>query len=134
MSNVIDIAERIAHLVTNIPADTVAMHGGPDSLQVKIQDLISPLEDDTPKKRGRPKGSKNKTKDTLQEVPTEPKKRGRPKGSKNKTKDTLQETPTQPKKRGRPKGSKNKVKDPPLQVTPEPKKRGRPKGSKNKTQ
>ena len=85
MSNVIDIAERIADLVTNIPADTVAMHGGPDSLQVKIQDLIFPLEDDTPKKRGRPKGSKNKTMDTPTEEHTKPNKRGHPKGSKNKT-------------------------------------------------
>ena len=109
MSNVIDISERIADLVTNIPADTVAMHGGSDSLEVKIQDLIFPPEDDTPKKRGRPKGSKNKTKDTLQDVPTEPKKRGRPKGSKNKTKDTPTEGHTEPKKRGRPKGSKNKT-------------------------
>jgi len=134
MSNIIDIAERIAHLVTNIPADTVAMHGGPDSLQVKIQDLIFPLEDDTPKKRGRPKGSKNKTKDTLQETPTEPKKRGRPKGSKNKIKDTPEEVPAEPKKRGRPKGSKNKIKDHQVEVPTAPKKRGRPKGSKNKSQ
>ena len=85
MSNVIDITQRIADLVTNIPADTVAMHGGADSLEVKIQDLIFPLQDDTPNKRGRPKGSNNKTKDTIEQVPTQPKKRGRPKGSKNKT-------------------------------------------------
>ena len=79
MSNVIDIAERIADLVTNIPADTVAIHGGPDSLQVKIQDLIFPLEDDTPKKRGRPKGSPNKPKETPTEAPTETKRGpGRP--------------------------------------------------------
>ena len=105
MSNVIDIAERIADLVAEVPIHTLAQHGGPDALEVKIQDLIFPLEDDAPKKRGRPKGSKNKPKDTPTEVPTEPKKRGRPKGSKNKPKDT----PTQPKKRGRPKGSKNKT-------------------------
>ena len=134
MSNVIDISERIADLVTNIPADTVAMHGGSDSLEVKIQDLISPPEDDTPKKRGRPKGSKNKTKQTNEETPPPAPKRGRPKGSKNKIKDPPIEVTPEPKKRGRPKGSKNKVKDPPLEVTPEPKKRGRPKGSKNKTQ
>tara|TARA_R100001594_G_C4019209_1_gene258774 strand:- start:452 stop:778 length:327 start_codon:yes stop_codon:yes gene_type:complete len=46
------------------------------------------------KKRGRPKGSKNKPKTTS----SIPKKRGRPKGSKNKPK-----TESEPKKRGRPK-------------------------------
>ena len=88
MSNVIDIAQRIADLVAEVPMHTLAQHGGPDALEVKIQDLIFPLEDSAPKKRGRPKGSKNKPKDTQIEPPTEPKKRGRPKGSKNKPKDT----------------------------------------------
>ena len=134
MSNVIDIAERITDLVSNVPADTIARHGGASSLEVKIQDLIFPLEDDTPKKRGRPKGSKNKSKVAPQEVPTEPKKRGRPKGSKNKIKDTPEEVPAEPKKRGRPKGSKNKIKDISEETPTEPKKRGRPKGSKNKSQ
>lgn len=50
------------------------------------------------RKRGRPKGSKNKPK-----MNTEPKKRGRPKGSKNKPK-----IPIEPKKRGRPR----KIKEP----------------------
>ena len=50
------------------------------------------------RKRGRPKGSKNKPKITI-----EPKKRGRPKGSKNKPKIA-----TEPKKRGRPR----KIKEP----------------------
>lgn len=45
------------------------------------------------KKRGRPKGSKNKPKTTLDA----PRKRGRPKGSKNKPKQVESE-----KKRGRP--------------------------------
>ena len=130
MSNIIDINERITDLVSHVPAHTIAIHGGTDSLEVKIQDLIFPLEDDAPKKRGRPKGSKNKPKDTPTEVPNEPKKRGRPKGSKNKPKDTSTEVPPEPKKRGRPKGSKNKPKD----TSTHPKKRGRPKGSKNKTQ
>ena len=134
MSCIIDITERIADLVSHVPADAIALHGGTNSLEVKLQDLIFPLEDHTPKKRGRPKGSKNKTKDTLQDVPTEPKKRGRPKGSKNKVTDTPQEVPSEPKKRGRPKGSKNKTKDTPTEGHTEPKKRGRPKGSKNKTQ
>jgi hypothetical protein len=53
-----------------------------------------------PKKRGRPKGSKNKTSAETQV----PKKRGRPKGSKNKTSG---ETVVVAKKRGRPRGSKN---------------------------
>lgn len=56
-----------------------------------------------PKKRGRPKGSKNKTPEET--VTTAVKKRGRPKGSKNKTSG---ETVVVAKKRGRPKGSKNK--------------------------
>ena len=134
MSNVIDIAERIANLVAEVPIHTLAQHGGPDALEVKIQDLIFPLEDETPKKRGRPKGSKNKPKDVPTEPHTEPKKRGRPKGSKNKPKDTPTEVTTQTKNRGRPKGSKNKPNDTPTEVTTQPKKRGRPKGSKNKTQ
>ena len=53
------------------------------------------------KKRGRPKGSKNK----VVEVVKVEKKRGRPKGSKNKVVKVE-------KKRGRPKGSKNKVHKP----------------------
>ena len=187
MSNIIDINERIADLVSHVPADAIALHGGTDSLEVKIQDLIFPLEDDAPKKRGRPKGSKNKPKDShtpskestaaaviqrawrasrtnhpicgnrcvygccnkinvdfldslvrdappSTEVAKTPKKRGRPKGSKNKIKDTPEEVPAEPKKRGRPKGSKNKPKDPRVEVPTAPKKRGRPKGSKNKSQ
>ena len=57
-----------------------------------------------PKKRGRPKGSKNKSKDLDIIIP---KTRGRPKGSKNKSKDL---DIIIPKTRGRPKGSKNKPK------------------------
>jgi len=134
MSCIIDITERIADLVSHVPADAIALHGGTNSLEVKLQDLIFPLEDHTPKKRGRPKGSKNKPKVELTEPSPEPKKRGRPKGSKNKPKDTPTEVPHEPKKPGRPKGSKNKPKDTPTEVPHEPKKRGRPKGSKNKTQ
>jgi ABC-type glycerol-3-phosphate transport system substrate-binding protein len=52
------------------------------------------------RKRGRPKGSKNKPK-----MNTEPKKCGRPKGSKNKPKIA-----TEPKKRGRPKKIKEPIK------------------------
>jgi hypothetical protein len=98
-----------------------------------------PLEvvPDAPKKRGRPKGSKNKPKLTDSPTATEvvkAKKRGRPKGSKNKPKLTDSPIATEEvkaKKRGRPKGSKNKA---PLEVVPDaPKKRGRPKGSKNRS-
>ena len=88
-----------------------------------------------PKKRGRPAGSKNKSKVT-------PVKRGRPVGSTNKPKEVAPA-----KKRGRPVGSSNKAKavaqkpkvvpsapveDTPMGV-PIPKKpnRGRPVGSKN---
>jgi len=127
MSNVIDIAQRIADLVAEVPMHTLAQHGGPDALEVKIQDLISPLEDDAPKKRGRPKGSKNKPKDTQIEPPTEPKKRGRPKKIPNPT-------PDDPEKRGpgRPKGSKNKPKGPEnVSSTPPPTKRGRGRPPKN---
>jgi hypothetical protein len=69
------------------------------------------------------------------------KKRGRPKGSKNKPKTDTAPVSPEPapiaKKRGRPKGSKNKVYVQPelaaAQPVAEAKKRGRPKGSKNKT-
>ena len=107
---VIDITERISDFVSHLPAHTVTQHGGVSALAGKIQDLIFSLEDDAPKKRGRPKGSKNNPKNASQEVPSEPKKRGRPKGSKNNPKNAPQEVPSEPKKRGRPKGSKNKSK------------------------
>ena len=127
MSNVTNISEQTPDLVTKIPISTVIM-------ECMIHDLIFPCEVDTPNKRGRPKGSKNKTKQIMEQVPTQPKKRGRPKGSKNKTKQIMEQVPTEPKKRGRPKGSKNKIKDLSDDIPTEPKKRGRPKGSKNKTQ
>lgn len=71
-----------------------------------------------PKRRGRPKGSKNKVKPVASKVETvltrpTPKKRGRPAGSKNKPKTVAAKTATKaaPKRgRGRPKGSKNKPK------------------------
>ena len=136
--SVIDITELISDFVSHVPANTVSQHGGVSSLAGKIQDLIFSLEDDAPKKRGRPKGSKNNPKDASQEVPSESKKPGRPKGSKNKPKDkpnhTQIEHPSESKKPGRPKGSKNKPKDPQTKHPSEPKKRGRPKGSKNKSQ
>ena len=119
MSNTIDITQRITDLVAHVPAEAIAAHGTSEALEVKIQDIIFPLQDDAPKKRGRPKGSKNKPKDTIIEPPSESKKRGRPKGSKNKPKDTQTEQPSEPKKRGRPKGSKNKPKNTPTDVSVE---------------
>ena len=100
MSCTIDITERITDLVSHVPADAITHHGGAHSLEVKIHDLIFPLEDDAPKKRGRPKGSPNKPKETPTEVPTETKKRGRgrPKGSPNKPKETHTEVPTETKR------------------------------------
>eukprot|EP00978_Attheya_sp_CCMP212_P006628 scaffold15387_cov43-Attheya_sp.AAC.1 len=89
------------------------------------------------KKKGRPKGSKNKPReetpsDTIV-LPAAKKKRGRPKGAMNK--DAATRVKKVPKKRGHPQGSKNK----PQEETPSDtivlpaakKKRGRPKGAKN---
>lgn len=75
-------------------------------------------EQTAPKRRGRPKGSKNKAKPVATKVETvltrtAPKKRGRPAGSKNKPKTVAAKTEAKaaPKRgRGRPKGSKNKPK------------------------
>jgi len=108
--------EKIETFVQDIPSDVLAFHGGAEKLSKILTDLLFPRSEDVseqPKKRGRPKGSKNKPKDHLPENTDTPKKRGRPVGSKNKPKDTdvskdISETP---KKRGRPVGSKNKPKD-----------------------
>ena len=79
------------------------------------------IEPPQPKRRGRPVGSKNKskattatavTKSTSKVAKSTPKKRGRPPGSKNKPK-TATSKPNKaaaPKRRGRPPGSKNKPK------------------------
>lgn len=96
------------------------------------------------KRRGRPRGAKNKPKNDvtpLEQVPASVKRRGRPKGSKNKAVVPLVvPTTTEPvKRRGRPKGTKNKAVV--LRSTPEViqstsseiKRRGRPKGAKNKS-
>ena len=104
--------EKIETFVEDIPSDVLAFHGGAEKLTKMLTDLIFPQDEDVseqPKKRGRPKGSKNKPKDALPENTDTPKKRGRPVGSGNNPKDTdVSETP---KKRGRPVGSKNKPKD-----------------------
>jgi hypothetical protein len=95
------------------------------------------------KKRGRPKGRKNKKTTGISEFNQNPERkrpRGRPKGSKNKaTKVLTDEVPQKcegRRSRGRPKGSKNKVgKILSSNIThnsTEKRSRGRPKGSKNK--
>jgi len=81
----------------------------------------------TPVKRGRPVGSKNKSKS--ESVPVTPVKRGRPVGSKNKPKDVSVPVPTTPVKRGRPSGSPNK---PGHSAGGRRKGAGRPLGSKTK--
>ncbi|KAK7250636.1 hypothetical protein RIF29_33182 [Crotalaria pallida] len=111
---------------------------------------VCPDEVARPKKRGRPKGSKNRKKNVVvvsnvvQVKIAGLKKCGRPKGSKNRNKDVVSIsnavgfTIARPKKRGRPKGSKNRNKEVvsvsnAVGVTiARPKKRGRPKGSKNR--
>jgi hypothetical protein len=89
----------------------------PDFLLMGIPVHNSPVV----KKRGRPKGAKNKVKslEAASDIPLVKKQgRGRPKGSKNKPKVTVdlatqpagEPYASEPKKRGRPKGSKNKLK------------------------
>ena len=89
----------------------------PTKLKAATAPLKGPVVDTSaaPKRRGRPKGSKNKAKPAAAKSPvtSAPKKRGRPPGSKNKpktaaTKTTAKNTPKRG--RGRPKGSKNKPK------------------------
>jgi hypothetical protein len=109
--------------------------------------VISGEEQTERRGRGRPKGSKNKSKvEAIAEQPeqTEQRRRGRPVGSKNKPKveavaeveQNEQPEQTAPRRRGRPAGSKNRPKveavAAPVEQT-EQKRRGRPVGSKNKS-
>ena len=124
------------NVVDNLPVSTLRELEKPVKPKPKIQQST--------RKPGRPKGSKNKKKidsqsrqeserpkeskkNTNQQVHSEPKRRpGRPKGSKNKPKESEVQTKRGP---GRPKGSKNK----PKKMDNGPKRGpGRPKGSKNK--
>ncbi|XP_028806707.1 uncharacterized protein LOC114761497 isoform X3 [Neltuma alba] len=100
------------------------------------------------KKRGRPRGSKNKMKSNLRAIDVGagdieiPKRRGRPKESRNGWKiiswhrNANSVDAKAPKKRGRPRGSKNKMRSGASDVgvgdIEAPKKRGQPKGAKNK--
>ena len=90
-----------------------------EALDVTSQERICLTSETTTtlKRRGRPKGSKNKAKVEALfsscETTTKLKRRGRPKGSKNKAKVEALfsscETTKKLKRRGRPKGSKNKI-------------------------
>ena len=98
----IPVMEKIETFVEDIPSDVLAFHGGVDQLTTKVTDLIFPPPKDV--------SQITASEPTDTEVTEAPKKRGRPKGSKNKSKDVPVETDQAPKKRGRPKGSKNKNK------------------------
>ncbi len=70
---------------------------------------LEPSAIDAPKKRGRPAGSKNKTKTSAAEraaTKSAPKKRGRPAGSKNKKASTTTTKPKTTGKRGPKPGTK----------------------------
>ena len=91
----IPVLDKIETFVDDIPSNVSAFHGGANDLVTKLTDLLFPRDEDVseqPKKRGRPKGSKNKPKDSdvHKDVSEQPKKRGRPKGSKNKSNITDQ--------------------------------------------
>ena len=101
--------------------------------------ILEPTAGDLPRKRGRPKGSKNKPKaataTTASTSTTAKRGPGRPKGSKNKTTSTSSaaSSTTAPKRGpGRPKGSTNTPKAASA-TTAAKRGPGRPKGSKNKT-
>ena len=101
----LQIASAVSNLVEDIvPVKIIKAHGSTHALELKIMDVICPLPA-TPKKRGRPLGSKNKNKSDIPPTPIK-KKRGRPKGSKNKM--TLFKEVTVPTKRGRRTGTKDR--------------------------
>lgn len=78
---------------------------------LKTQSTVTQVN--IPRSRGRPKGSKNKSKESATALTIVLKKsRGRPKGSKNKSVDVVTTTIQGISKgRGRPKGAKNKPKE-----------------------
>ena len=82
--------EHIATLVEQLPLSLIAAHGTADDLELKIATLLftqvkapPKVEEEestpvpAPKKRGRPKGSKNKPKDTGDGTHVTPKKKKR---------------------------------------------------------
>eukprot|EP00978_Attheya_sp_CCMP212_P015178 scaffold39095_cov48-Attheya_sp.AAC.3 len=132
--------EAMTHPISSPPPESK----NSKSTEKSTDDIV---ESSPKKKMGRPKGSKNKLKESVEQDDTTPlttptpkkKKMGRPKGSKTKVKKIVVQdnetatTPPKKKKIGRPKGSKTKkLKDETTTTTPSPAKRtGRPKGCKN---
>lgn len=118
MANIVDFhsslgtaRNRVVTIITNTEGITPSEADDETSSDVfDVEAIFSEVVSDEAstevlkKKRGRPKGSKNKPKATTEETTVMPKRRGRPKGSKNKTSG---ETVVVAKKRGRPRGSKN---------------------------
>jgi len=113
--NVDDMADTVqakAKSVTQSSKEKTESIMGKGSVPSPDQDptpvkILEPSAADTPKTRGRPKGSTNKTKTAKPTTSTTPKKRGRPEGSKNKTKTaTPPKSKAAPKKRGPKPGSK----------------------------
>ena len=121
------------------------LRAAPKAMDAPLKGAVVEVSD-APKRRGRPKGSKNKAKADAANVEAAPmvapKRRGRPKGSKNKAKPAVSKAATSPaksapKRRGRPPGAKNKPKtveasSKTVANTTPKRGRGRPKGSKNK--
>ena len=134
VSTSVPVTDLIVKFVNDIPSNISEAHGGPDELSAKLNDLLfprPPVVSDQPKKRGRPAGSKNKSKaaDVSADVSELPKKRGRPAGSKNKPKKSIAAA-ILIQRTWRARHSPNQDSDP--EVNELPKKRGRPAGSKNK--
>jgi hypothetical protein len=109
-----------------------------DELTKEQKDIFKHLQLECPFQVER--GNNLKQDSFLSGLKPKKRKKGRPKGSKNKEEIALATTitpkPDETRRRGRPKGSKNKGKiDSPATITPNPdgtRRRGRPKGSKKK--
>lgn len=130
----------------NVVDDSINIKAASDNIYnaatfIQADDVGADSGSTVAKKRGRPVGSKNKTKKTAatKTINEVAKKRGRPVGSKNKPKKTAATKTVNEvvKKRGRPAVSKNKGKSQRLMAAEAAKdvrkKRGRPKGSKNRS-
>jgi hypothetical protein len=110
----------------------VATSGTESERAAGLEEIFSSVGHE-PKKRGRPKGSKNKVSEEEVAVIVEANRRDLMESPQASIEDLRERTVASvdaPTKRGRPKGSKNKVSE--EETTVVMKKRGRPKGSKNK--